>query len=75
VSGSGAELRITEVDPLLTSKRQFSHLPHADESDKNTFVGTRQYILRSENGSLNISRCTIVFDQAILDAKNISVFW
>jgi biphenyl 2,3-dioxygenase beta subunit len=43
------------------------------EADKDIFVGTRQDILRRENGSFKIARRTIVLDQAVLDAKNISV--
>jgi 3-phenylpropionate/cinnamic acid dioxygenase small subunit len=38
------------------------------------FVGTRHDILRRVNGSFKIARRTIVLDQAVLDAKNISVF-
>jgi biphenyl 2,3-dioxygenase beta subunit len=44
------------------------------ESDKDMFVGTRQDILRRINGDFKIARRTIVLDQAVLDAKNISVF-
>jgi biphenyl 2,3-dioxygenase beta subunit len=44
------------------------------ESDKDMFVGTRQDLLRRVNGSLKIARRTIILDQAVLDAKNISVF-
>jgi biphenyl 2,3-dioxygenase beta subunit len=44
------------------------------ESDKDIFVGTRQDILRRVNGSFKIARRTIILDQAVLDAKNISVF-
>jgi biphenyl 2,3-dioxygenase beta subunit len=44
------------------------------ESDKDMFVGTRQDILRRVNGSFKIARRTIILDQAVLDAKNISVF-
>jgi 3-phenylpropionate/cinnamic acid dioxygenase small subunit len=44
------------------------------ESDKDMFVGTRQDILRRINGGFKIARRTIVLDQAVLDAKNISVF-
>jgi biphenyl 2,3-dioxygenase beta subunit len=44
------------------------------ESDKDLFVGTRQDILRRANGSFKIARRTIILDQAVLDAKNISVF-
>jgi 3-phenylpropionate/cinnamic acid dioxygenase small subunit len=44
------------------------------ESDKDLFVGTRQDILRRVDGGFKIARRTIVLDQAVLDAKNISVF-
>ncbi len=44
------------------------------ETDKDLFVGTRQDILRRANGSFKIARRTIILDQAVLDAKNISVF-
>jgi biphenyl 2,3-dioxygenase subunit beta len=44
------------------------------ESDKDIFVGTRQDTLRRVNGSFKIAKRTIVLDQAVLDAKNISVF-
>ncbi|MGH7930618.1 MAG: aromatic-ring-hydroxylating dioxygenase subunit beta, partial [Candidatus Binatia bacterium] len=44
------------------------------ETDKDLFVGMRQDILRRENGGFKIARRTIVLDQAVLDAKNISVF-
>jgi 3-phenylpropionate/cinnamic acid dioxygenase small subunit len=44
------------------------------ETDKDIFVGTRQDILRRVNGTFKIARRTIVLDQAMLDAKNISVF-
>ena len=44
------------------------------ETDKDIFVGTRQDILRRSNGSFKIARRTIILDQAVLDAKNISVF-
>jgi 3-phenylpropionate/cinnamic acid dioxygenase small subunit len=44
------------------------------ETDKDMFVGTRQDILRRADGSFKIARRTIILDQAVLDAKNISVF-
>ena len=44
------------------------------ETDKDVFVGTRQDILRRSNASFKIARRTIILDQAVLDAKNISVF-
>jgi len=44
------------------------------ESDKDLFVGARQDILRRAGDSFLIARRTIILDQAVLDAKNISVF-
>lgn len=44
------------------------------ETDKDMFVGARQDILRRVNGNFKIARRTIILDQAVLDAKNISVF-
>ena len=44
------------------------------ETDQDLFVGERQDILRRMNGTFQIARRTIVLDQAVLSAKNISVF-
>ena len=44
------------------------------ESDKDLFVGERQDILRRAGNTFQIARRTIILDQAMLDAKNISVF-
>jgi 3-phenylpropionate/cinnamic acid dioxygenase small subunit len=44
------------------------------ESDKDIFVGARQDILRRQGDSFKIAQRTIILDQAVLDAKNISVF-
>ena len=44
------------------------------EKDEDFFVGTRKDILRRVNGELKIARRTIILDQAVLGAKNISVF-
>jgi 3-phenylpropionate/cinnamic acid dioxygenase small subunit len=44
------------------------------EKDEDFFVGTRKDILRRINGELKIARRTIILDQAVLRAKNISVF-
>ena len=44
------------------------------ESDKDIFVGERQDLLRRADDSFLIARRTIILDQAVLDAKNISVF-
>jgi biphenyl 2,3-dioxygenase beta subunit len=44
------------------------------ETDKDMFVGARQDVLRRVDGGFRIVRRTILLDQAVLDAKNISVF-
>jgi len=44
------------------------------ETDQDVFVGERQDILRRMTGSFQIARRTIILDQAVLSAKNISVF-
>ena len=44
------------------------------EKDEDFFVGTRQDILRRVENGFKISRRTIILDQAILGAKNISIF-
>jgi 3-phenylpropionate/cinnamic acid dioxygenase small subunit len=44
------------------------------ETDQDVFVGERQDVLRRVNGSFQIARRTIILDQAVLSAKNISVF-
>jgi 3-phenylpropionate/cinnamic acid dioxygenase small subunit len=44
------------------------------EKDEDIFVGTRRDVLRRVDGSFKIGRRTIILDQAVLGAKNISVF-
>jgi biphenyl 2,3-dioxygenase beta subunit len=44
------------------------------EKDEDLFVGMRKDILRRVDGELKIARRTILLDQAVLAAKNISVF-
>jgi 3-phenylpropionate/cinnamic acid dioxygenase small subunit len=44
------------------------------EKDEDFFVGTRKDIVRRFNDHLKIARRTIILDQAVLRAKNISIF-
>jgi 3-phenylpropionate/cinnamic acid dioxygenase small subunit len=44
------------------------------EKDEDLFVGMRKDTLRRVDGELKIARRTILLDQAVLAAKNISVF-
>lgn len=44
------------------------------EADQDMFVGTRQDVLRRVKDAFKIARRTIILDQAVLSAKNISIF-
>ena len=44
------------------------------EADQDLFVGMRQDLIRQTDDSFQIARRKIILDQAVLDAKNISVF-
>jgi 3-phenylpropionate/cinnamic acid dioxygenase small subunit len=44
------------------------------EADQDLFVGTRKDILRRVGDGFKIAKRTIILDQAVLTAKNISVF-
>ena len=44
------------------------------ETDQDLFVGTRDDRLRRVDGGFRIGRRTIILDQAVLSAKNISIF-
>jgi biphenyl 2,3-dioxygenase beta subunit len=44
------------------------------ETDQDMFVGMRKDLLRRVDGAFKIARRTIILDQAVLTAKNISVF-
>jgi 3-phenylpropionate/cinnamic acid dioxygenase small subunit len=44
------------------------------ETDQDLFVGTREDRLRRVDHSFKIARRTIILDQAVLNAKNISIF-
>jgi biphenyl 2,3-dioxygenase beta subunit len=44
------------------------------EADQDIFVGTRQDVLRRVGNGFKIAKRTIILDQAVLSAKNISIF-
>ena len=44
------------------------------ETDQDLFVGTRQDLLRRVDDDLKIASRMIILDQAVLNAKNISIF-
>jgi biphenyl 2,3-dioxygenase beta subunit len=45
------------------------------ETDQDIFVGARRDTLRRVDGGFKIARRTIILDQAVLAAKNISIFF
>jgi 3-phenylpropionate/cinnamic acid dioxygenase small subunit len=45
------------------------------EADQDLFVGVRHDLLRRDRGGFKIARRTIILDQAVLRAKNISIFF
>jgi 3-phenylpropionate/cinnamic acid dioxygenase small subunit len=68
-------VRVKKVDGLeLQVHSNFLVYRSRMENDKDMFVGTRQDLLRRVDGIFKIARRTIILDQAVLDAKNISVF-
>lgn len=68
-------VRVKKVDGLeLQVHSNFLAYRSRMENDKDMFVGTRQDLLRRVDGIFKIARRTIILDQAVLDAKNISVF-
>ena len=44
------------------------------DNDQDIFVGMRKDVLRRASGGFKIARRTIILDQAVLAAKNISIF-
>jgi biphenyl 2,3-dioxygenase subunit beta len=44
------------------------------ETDQDIFVGSKRDVLRRANDSFRIAKRTIILDQAVLNAKNISIF-
>jgi 3-phenylpropionate/cinnamic acid dioxygenase small subunit len=44
------------------------------ETDQDMFIGERQDVLRRVDNGFKIAKRTIILDQSVLTAKNISVF-
>jgi len=45
------------------------------EAEENFYVGTRRDVLRRVEGGWKIARRRMVLDQAVLTAKNLSIFF
>ena len=63
--GEGAEVQVRSSFLVYRTRM---------ETDQDIFVGERHDLLRRAGGSFKIARRTIILDQAVLTAKNISVF-
>jgi len=64
-SDDGAELEVHSNFLVYRSRM---------ETDQDMFIGMRKDVLRRVDGGFKIAKRTIVLDQAVLSAKNISVF-
>ena len=69
-----------EVEPGATEAELVVHsnflvFRSRGETDQDTYVGGRQDTLRNVDGAWKIARRTIVLDQNVLLAKNVSVFF
>ncbi|HEY7168973.1 MAG TPA: 3-phenylpropionate/cinnamic acid dioxygenase subunit beta [Candidatus Binatia bacterium] len=65
---------VDETEGTLDVSSNFLVYRTRMETDQDIFVGTRKDSLRRQNGNLRIARRTIILDQAVLGAKNISIF-
>jgi 3-phenylpropionate/cinnamic acid dioxygenase small subunit len=67
------QVRRTEGDEIEVTSNFFVYRSRL-ERDEDTYVGTRRDVLRRVDSQLKIARRTILLDQAVLSARNISVF-
>lgn len=69
-----SNVRLKKIDGLEFGVRSnFIVYRTRMEKDEDIFVGTREDILRRNNGTIRIAGRTIILDQAVLRAKNISI--
>jgi 3-phenylpropionate/cinnamic acid dioxygenase small subunit len=69
-----------EVEPgdTATERTVFSNFlvyRSRSETEQDFYIGTRQDVLRQVNGVWKIARRTIILDQNVLLAKNVSIFF
>ena len=67
------------VEPLasgeVVAKTAFILYRSHHETDENIFAGSREDLLRQEDGRWKVARSTIVLDSNVILAKNLSVFF
>jgi 3-phenylpropionate/cinnamic acid dioxygenase small subunit len=68
-----------QVEPTsaeeLTVKSRFLIYRNRVETETDVLVGKREDVLRRDNGSFKIARRTILLDQSVLLAKNLTFFF
>jgi 3-phenylpropionate/cinnamic acid dioxygenase small subunit len=62
------------VHPLRQCRRGIV-VVEADRREEDFYVGARRDVLRRVDGTWKIARRRMVLDQAVLSAKNLSIFF
>jgi len=71
---SNVQVEPTSVSEL-TVKSRFLIYRNRVETETDVLVGKREDVLRRDNGSFKIARRTILLDQSVLLAKNLTFFF
>ena len=71
---SNVQVQPTSVSEL-TVKSRFLIYRNRVETETDVLVGKREDVLRRDNGSFKIARRTILLDQSVLLAKNLTFFF
>jgi 3-phenylpropionate/cinnamic acid dioxygenase small subunit len=69
------EVEPGESESVLKVSSNFIVYRNRGETEQDFYVGGRQDVLRKVNGTWKIARRTIVLDQNVLLAKNVSIFF
>lgn len=71
-----SNIRVTPLDGGFEFEVRSNFITYRTrlEKDEDFYVGTRRDIVRRVDGQLRFAKRTIVLDQAVLSAKNISIF-
>jgi 3-phenylpropionate/cinnamic acid dioxygenase small subunit len=69
------EVEQEESESVLKVYSNFIVYRNRGETEQDFYVGGRQDVLRKVNGTWKIARRTIVLDQNVLLAKNVSIFF
>ena len=72
---ANVEVEPGESESVLKVYSNFIVYRNRGETEQDFYVGGRQDVLRQVNGAWKIARRTIVLDQNVLLAKNVSIFF